>query len=49
MFGTAVMHPFKGDVKALLDMLQSCNRCEFISEHKEKWERDSLDLGFDVI
>lgn len=49
MFIIAIMHPFKGDVKALLDMMQDGNGCEFISELKEKWERDPLDLGFDVI
>lgn len=43
------MHPFKADVKTLLDMTQDCNGCEFISELEEKWERDPLDLGFGVI
>ena len=49
MFSIAIMHPFKGDIKALLDMMQDCNGCELINERKEKWERDPLDLGFDVI
>lgn len=36
----SVMHPFMDDVKALLDAMQYYNACEFVSELKEKWERD---------
>ena len=49
MFSVAIVHLFKGDVKALLDMMQDCNGCDFLSKLKEKWQRVPLDLGFDVI
>lgn len=49
MFGIAVMHPLRVDVKALSSTMQDCNGCEFISKLKEKWQRDPLDSGFDVI
>lgn len=45
----AIMHPFRSDVKALLDMTQDGNGCKFINELTGEWQRDPLGLGFDVV
>lgn len=52
MLSIAVMHPFRSDVKALLDMMQDGNGCKFINELAGEWQRGPLDplgLGFDVV
>lgn len=52
MLCIAITHPFRSDVKALLDVTQDNNVCKFINELTGEWQRDPLDpsgLGFDVV
>lgn len=48
MLCTAITHPFRAGVKVLLDMTQDANGCKFINEITGEWQRDPLDLGFDI-
>lgn len=51
MLCIAITQPFRGDVKASLDMTQDGNGCKFINELTGEWQRDPLGplgLGFDV-